>query len=80
MYAIFREVDHEGAKAWLPVAVDEKGRPKGYKGGTRRQAIGEAIAAGDAELGGGPYWCVPASKIGEPENPKPKANPAIDWS
>lgn len=80
MYAIFREVDHEGAKAWLPVGVEDDGTPKGYEGSTRRQAIGNAIKAGDAELGGGPFHGVPVSKLGEPENPKAKGTPAIDWS
>jgi hypothetical protein len=82
-YAVFKVVDHEGAKAWLPVGVEEtgdrKGEPKGYPGKTRREAIKAAIGAGDAELGGGPYYAVPVSKIGDSENPKPPPQPAVTW-
>lgn len=82
-YAVFKVVDHEGAKAWLPVGVEEKGdrqgEPKGYPGKTRREAIKAAIGAGDAELGGGPYYAVPVSKIGDSEDPQPPNEPAVRW-
>lgn len=82
MYAVLRVVDHEGAEALLPVAVEEHGdragEPKGYAGKTGREAIKAAIAAGDASTDQAPFRAVPISKLGKKESPKPK-EPALAW-
>lgn len=78
-YAVFSVIDVEGAKALLPVAIEEAtGEPKGYTGKTRREAIKAAIAAGDTSTDHAPFRAIPVRSLGTEENPKPK-EPALAW-